>query len=269
MSDQPTATKGDHGTVLIVAGADQYPNTPAIVAGGALRTGADIVRIAAPRRSAEQSAAFHLNTLITPLPGDVFSRDHVPLVTEHIAAADCAVIGPGIGTTPDTAAAIRSLLTELQDTACVLDAAAIPALDEYTAAAGERWVATPHAAEFEAVTGAYPPTTVEERRQAVSAAAADLGMTVLLKGGVDVVSDGTRIETSTTGHTTMTRGGTGDVLAGITATRLAQGDDPVDAAVTAAHINGAAGDRAVTRYGPGYLLEELLQEVSHTVSDHV
>jgi len=74
--------------------------------------------------------------------------------------------------------------------------------------------------------------------------AKSLGATILLKGHVDIVTDGTRVKFNYTGNPGMTAGGTGDVLCGVTAGLLAKGMAPYDAARLAAFANGAAGDLA-------------------------
>jgi NAD(P)H-hydrate epimerase len=65
-----------------------------------------------------------------------------------------------------------------------------------------------------------------------------------VKGVYDVVSDGERTRVSRTGNAAMTVGGTGDVLAGVTAA-LASVLHPHDAACVAAYANGRAGDLVV------------------------
>jgi len=76
----------------------------------------------------------------------------------------------------------------------------------------------------------------------VRATAQELGATILLKGNVDIISDGKRVKLNFTGNPGMTVGGTGDVLSGIVSAFLAQKADPFEAAVAGAFINGAAGD---------------------------
>ena len=85
----------------------------------------------------------------------------------------------------------------------------------------------------------------------VQDAAKALGITILLKGQVDIVSDGTRTKVNHTGNAGMTVGGTGDVLCGAVGGLLSKGAAPFDAARIAAFSNGCAGDLAfkVKSYG--------------------
>ncbi|MDY6770039.1 MAG: NAD(P)H-hydrate dehydratase [Candidatus Nanohaloarchaea archaeon] len=259
------AVKGDHGHVLVVGGSDRYTNTPGIVALGALRVGTDLVTAAAPGRSADATATAALNITSEPLDGPRLAAEHVDTVVELAGERDCLAIGPGLGRADATQAAVIDVL-DRYDGPAVVDADAIHA------AAGapdvlEGCIVTPHAGEFAALTGEEPGDAVDDRADAAARAADDLDCTVLLKGPVDIVADGDRTERVDAGNPHMARGGTGDVLTGIAAGLVAQGRDPFPAAVTAAGLNGAAGDRALAAHGPGFLLEEMLDAVAAALSD--
>jgi NAD(P)H-hydrate epimerase len=122
---------------------------------------------------------------------------------------------------------------------------------EPTILARKRAVATPHSREFTALTGKTLPDSLEEKARMVQEAARALGITILLKGHVDIVSDGTRTKLNYTGNPGMTVGGTGDVLCGAVGGLLCKGLAPFDAARLGAFSNGHAGDLAfkVKSYG--------------------
>ncbi len=105
---------------------------------------------------------------------------------------------------------------------------------------GKRMVLTPHAREFQDLAG------VAATKTNVVAYARRHGVTVLRKSAVDVVSDGERTRECRRGHPTLTVGGTGDVLAGITATLLAKGAAPFDAACAASYLLKSAGEVAAS-----------------------
>ncbi|MDY6766530.1 MAG: NAD(P)H-hydrate dehydratase [Candidatus Nanohaloarchaea archaeon] len=260
---QENAVKGDHGHVLVVAGSCRYTNTPSIAALGALRTGTDLVTVAAPDRSARLAPSFALNIVSDPLDGLRLGPDHVDTVLERAGEADCLAVGPGLGRADATQDAVVDIL-DAYGGGAVVDADAIHAAADQPAVL-EDCVVTPHAGEFDVLTGEHPGDTVDDRIDAVTQAADDLDCTVLLKGPQDVVSDGERTEQVDAGNPYMTRGGTGDVLTGAAAGLVAQGLDRFDAAVTAAQVNGEAGDRALEQHGEGFLLEELLDELAEVV----
>src|SRR6266566_4463560 len=104
---------------------------------------------------------------------------------------------------------------------------------------------------LDAVTGKVLPDAPEERAEILREAAKAFGATILLKGHVDIVTDGTRVKFNYTGNPGMTVGGTGDVLCGVVTGLMSKGMSPFDAARLGAFTNGYAGDLAfkVKSYG--------------------
>jgi NAD(P)H-hydrate epimerase len=94
-----------------------------------------------------------------------------------------------------------------------------------------------------------------------------LGGTVLLKGHVDIVSDGERVKLNRTGNPAMTVGGTGDVLSGVVAGLMAQGVPEFDASVAGAFINGAAGDLAVVELGDHLAPTDLIHLIPKVMNE--
>jgi len=91
-------------------------------------------------------------------------------------------------------------------------------------------------------------------------------MTILLKGPTDVIaSNSGEIRLNDTGNPGMTVGGTGDVLAGVVGSLLAQGVDPYRSSQLAAYTVGAAGDRLYTRKGVGFTASEVAKEIAPTI----
>ena len=63
----------------------------------------------------------------------------------------------------------------------------------------------------------------------------------------------------------MTKGGTGDTLAGVCGALLAIGAKPIDAACAAAYINGTAGSLAARQFGEGTLASDLLKFIPKAI----
>jgi ADP-dependent NAD(P)H-hydrate dehydratase / NAD(P)H-hydrate epimerase len=95
----------------------------------------------------------------------------------------------------------------------------------------------------------------------VQEAAGSSGSTVLLKGAVDIISNGRKVRLNSTGNPGMTVGGTGDCLAGLVAGLMAQGHDGFEAAFLGAFLNGRAGDLAAEFYGYNFTATDLLKFV--------
>ena len=103
--------------------------------------------------------------------------------------------------------------------------------------------------------------SLNKRVESVKKASSLMKSTILLKGFVDVISDGKRTAINKTGNPYMTKGGTGDTLAGICGSLLAQGIDCFDAACAAAFINGRAGDLAAKENRQGLLATDLIEKI--------
>ncbi len=238
-----TSHKGQNGRLLVIAGGP-YTGAPALVGFGALGVGADLVHIATPALAATVVASYSPTLIVHPLVGHRLLREDLRLILELTSHVDGVAIGPGLGDAEGTLEAVREIVRHLQ-LPVVLDADAIKAIaPDPKVLSGKRAVITPHSREFQTLTGRPLPDSPDDRADVVREAARGLGATILLKGHVDIVTDGERLKFNYTGNPGMTTGGTGDVLCGVTAGLLAKGMSPFDAARLAAFANGAAGDLA-------------------------
>jgi len=92
--------------------------------------------------------------------------------------------------------------------------------------------------------------------------AMDLHINIILKGASDLVaSEEGEIVRNVTGNSGMTVGGTGDVLAGVAAAFLAQGNSAFVSSQAAVYVTGLAGDVAKKRYGDGLMASDVAEEV--------
>lgn len=253
LSRESTAHKGAFGSVLVIGGGP-YTGAPALSAQAALRAGADLAHVACPESVSGEVQGYSENLIIEPLSGDRLDPSHVPELTELADGKDCVVIGPGLGDAEETLDAVELFLSAFEGTA-VVDADALQVLPRIETTATV--ICTPHQGELAAMGGETAPDP-DERAELVSAFAADLGATLLVKGAHDIVSDGDRTRRNRTGNPGMTVGGTGDVLAGATGA-MASVLDPVPAASLSAYANGRAGDIAVESNGYGLVATDLLE----------
>jgi len=117
---------------------------------------------------------------------------------------------------------------------------------------------TPHAGEFTRITGVSLPNGTRER--ALTVKNAGIPGTVLLKGHIDIISDGTRVRFNRSGHPAMTVGGTGDVLAGVAGALLCQ-LPAFESGCIAAYVNGRAGEIVAAERGEGMLATDLVDRI--------
>lgn len=240
--------KGNFGKLLVIGGSKVYSGSPALAGMAAFAAGVDQVKLFAPKRAADIAATFTPDLVTIPANGDYLGPTHVKAAVEWANLSSAVVLGGGIEQSKATKDFVVRFL-ELCTKPCVIDADAIHAVADVPRLLKRRVLLTPHTREFWVLTGEQPEPNAESRAALVKKHAQMLGTTILLKGNVDTVSNGELVEQSATGNPYMTKGGTGDVLAGIAGAYLAAGHDPFTAGCAAAWLNGAAGDIAAERYG--------------------
>jgi len=261
----PDAQKYDFGHLLVIGGSKLYSGSPALNALAAYRAGVDLVTVVAPQRVADIVASFSPNLITYPLDGDYFEPKHLPEIRKLLENKSAVVIGGGMGREPKTFSTIVEIL-KLVGVPVVVDADAIHAVAKNKEIlAGADFVLTPHLYEFYILTGVRLSKNLDERIKAVQKAAAELKTTILLKGRVDVISDGERVALDRAGSPYLTVGGTGDTLAGILGSLLAQGNDIWDSACSAAYINGLAGQYAADEFGPAVLATDLIDYIPEVI----
>jgi NAD(P)H-hydrate epimerase len=263
------AHKGDFGRLLVVGGSETFSGAPTFVALAALRTGVDIVYIAAPHRTAYAISSISPNLITIKMEGDYLSSRNISIIRRYMQTSTAMVIGPGLGLHKETKDAVAEIIktAEEKKTPLLLDADGLKAFAEAKLKVDLPMVLTPHAGEYRLLTGHEPPEDLNERAKDVEKTAKRLKATVLLKGHIDVVSDGTRLKLNFTGNPGMTVGGTGDILSGLVGAFLAWGADPFEAAVAGAFINGAAGDFVREEKGYHMLATDLLEWIPKVMDD--
>jgi len=239
-----TAHKGVGGHVLIIGGGP-YQGAPYLAGLGALRAGADIVRIASP--------------VFEPIPDLIYERLEGKMIgpehTERLIAlaekADVVVCGNGLGT--ESHDVVTAIAPHCKKAVFDADALRLP-----LPKAKRETIYSPHAGEFARITG----VTLQEDTIGKAHAAEKSGLpgTVILKGYIDIITDGKQVRFNRTGDPAMTVGGTGDVLAGIAGALLCQ-LPAFDAACLAAYVNGRAGEAAVACSGGGLLASDLVDRI--------
>ena len=224
----PRDDKYTRGVVGVAAGSSTYPGAGVLSTGAAVHGGAGMVRYAG-------GAAEHVR-----------SRWPEAIVTEgkpsEAGQVQAWVVGPGIGTDDAAAGLLRDVLG--QDVPVLVDADGLTLLarePELVRSRTAPTVLTPHDREFERVAGPVGADRVGAARRA----AAEMGVTMLLKGNATVVAgpDGFAY-VNPTGTPWLATAGSGDVLSGLGGALLAGGVEPALAAALAAYLHGLAGSIA-------------------------
>jgi len=251
----PAGTNATHkwrSAVLVAAGSTGMAGAAALVCTAALRSGARLVHLCAPEPVTAQA------------PIEVVGS--VPPLAVPVERFCAAAVGPGLGADEQAAARLAEVLDLPIPAVVDADGLRLLARPELAARLRRRTaptVLTPHDGEFAALTGSGPGP---DRIAAARAAAADTRAVVLLKGGPTTVADpGGRVLIAAAGDSRLATAGSGDVLTGMTAARLAA-FAPVAAGevawrtAEAAHLHGRAGAAA----GPRPVAGDLVTALSRT-----
>ncbi|MGA7988336.1 MAG: NAD(P)H-hydrate dehydratase [Candidatus Dormiibacterota bacterium] len=259
------ANKGMFGRVVVVAGSKDFTGAPRLAAMGAARGGAGLVEVCVPESIHAIVAAGCLEVMPTPLPDagtGVLHPDALPTIRERLKGADALVIGPGLGRGRETVSALIELLVGLP-CRTVVDADAL----NIVAASGFDWknceesvVITPHPAEMARLAGTDTKAVQADRLAIAESYANRYGVVVVLKGAETVVAaSGEPTHIDRHHIVALATGGTGDVLAGVIGSLLAQGLSARNAAVAGVTVHAQAGLMVQNRRGrAGALASDLL-----------
>jgi len=252
------AKKGDFGRLLVIGGSPQYIGAPILASMGALRSGVDLVYIAAPSQVITAATSHSPDFIPITLSEKKLVNDDLPLIEEALAKVQAVLVGPGIADHHDTLDATGKILSMANrlNKPLIIDADALKVVSRVMTI-GTNTIITPHAGEFKRIRGINVAQPLLQRAQQVRDLAKALKCVVLLKGPVDITSTPTETRLNWTGHPIMSVGGTGDVLAGLVAGFRAQGVNSFLSACAGAFVNGAAGLLAYQDKGQGVIAFDL------------
>jgi len=250
--------KGDNGKILVLGGNYLYHGAPILSSLAALRTGADLVYTCVPKINVMATRSFSPNLIVVPLVDVKLTRGSVQKLLGIIPKElDSATMGMGLGI--QDREALKILVSSLLDRAVMISLDASCLVPEIIPIIKDKKVTvTPHAGEFRRLFGELPPDGIKPRTTLVEKHAKENGITILLKGPTDIISDGKKTYLNPKNLAAMTVGGTGDVLSGVVAAMLCKNKDPVKAASAAAFVNGKAGYLAQKKYGLHIVATDLL-----------
>ncbi|MFW9853386.1 MAG: NAD(P)H-hydrate dehydratase, partial [Candidatus Thorarchaeota archaeon] len=252
--------KRQNGVVTVIAGSKDYIGAPVLAGMGAFRTGADLIFILTPTDIRNTVASFTPDLITIPAhEGEIESSDITKMYKLPRLKGTTFIIGPGMLETETTKETLLELLRNKEKRNIIIDASALSIMDEehLFLLQYHNTVLTPHKGEFTRIFKRKLKGDIEEDCRIVSEVAMKWQTTILLKGHLDIISDGNRTKINKTGHAGMTVGGTGDVLSGIVAALLSVNNDPFLSGCLGAYISGKAGEFASERYGVGLIASDI------------
>lgn len=281
--------KGENGRLLIIGGGPYY-GAPSLSAFAALRTGADLVFVLTPKkvaraitsyspllikpqRLAKDLAKFSPNLIVKELSNEnILVPEDLKIAKEYVKKIDTLLIGPGLGDDKRTLKAVEKIIKFFVKSkkSIVIDADAIKVVGKNPDIINNsKTVITPHKGEFKELTGIKISNDLDERIKKTKNWAKKIGTTIILKGHIDVISNGDKTKLNDVHNQAMTVGGTGDVLAGITGALVSKGIVPFNAARTAVFLNGYAGNLAFKKKSYGLISTDLIEEIPNVLKKHL
>lgn len=231
--------KGNYGHALIIGGSYGKIGSISLTATAALRTGAGLVSIYAPKCGYQ--------ILQTVLPEAMVITDKAENELQEIKLEiepDIICFGMGAGTSPKTIEAFKSLLKRTKNP-MVIDADGLNILSkekDLIKFIPENSVLTPHPKELERLIGKWDDDfhKVELTKKFTETN----NLILVIKGAHSITISGDNLYINNTGNPGMATAGAGDVLSGVIASLISQEYDPLIAAVFGVHLHGRAGDLA-------------------------
>lgn len=264
----PKAHKGNNGKLLNIGGSEGLAGAALLSTRAGLRCGAGYVTLATPRpvygllgASLEGATAISL----TPTEGGTLGDEAWHELEKRLEGAHAVLLGCGLGRNEET---IRFVHRVVESVKCplLIDADGLNALAGHIHVlkqAGAPVVLTPHPGELARLADKPLEYVLENRVELGMDIATRYNVTVVVKGYQSItISPRAEVYINTSGNAGLGKAGSGDVLAGMIASFLAQGIDPVDSAVCGVFLHGRAGDLAAARLSqyymqPADILEEL------------
>lgn len=233
--------KGQNGKLLIIGGSAKYSGSP-------------LFEILAARRFVDLLYFY-------PAEKDSFLIQAAKTIPEAIVvydlnrveSTDCVLFGSGMGN-------IKVNQSFINAKKLVVDADGFNHIKKEII--DSRFILTPHTLEFERYFG----ISADEKN--VIKMAKKYNCVILKKGTPDIITDGERIYKNNMHNPGMTKGGTGDVLAGLVAA-LACTNSNFESACAAAYINGLAGNMLMKKYGFNFCASDLANKLAQAYSKAV
>ncbi len=267
LSRKISSRKGDNGIVLIVGGNRIYHGAPILASMAALRSGTDLVYTAIPSVNVEATRSFSPNLIVLPLVDEKLTMGSASRLIKTLPKkVDSATIGMGMSIAKKEA--LMSLIDKLlkNGTKLVLDASALmpeilPKIKETGC------IITPHGGEYMRIF----KTELKNHHNNENEQIADVlknankyGITIILKGWKNIISNGELTAVIERSTPAMTVGGTGDILAGLVAGLFSKMNS-FDAACTAVYFNGLAAIMAYQKVGLHMVATDLLDNLPQVI----
>lgn len=248
------ANKGTFGNLLGICGSYGMAGAAMMAAMGALRSGVGLMRLAIPENIYPIAAVRLPECVFHPIKTSdkTFSQNNCTELLKLCETASAVVLGCGMGWNFFTSS-VTERIVEACSAPMVIDADGLNCVSEHIdvlKAAKSPVIVTPHPGEMARLAKTTIGEVQSSRIECACSFAKEYKVITVLKGaGTVVASPSGEYMVNTTGNPGMSTGGSGDILAGIVGSLLAQGYSPFDAACIGVFVHGLAGDITAQKLG--------------------
>lgn len=252
---KPDSHKGDFGKLLSITGCDRMRGAAVMSSMAALRSGVGLLTVASSWTCINNLSYRVPEAITLPLPADnegfILFDENKDILEKLIKNSTAILIGCGMGVTDSTRNLIE-FVVENAESPIIIDADGINCLSQSIDILLKKKtdiILTPHPKEMSRLCKSAVESIQKNRIETAVDFAEKYNVTLVLKGAGTVIADSKQCTVNVTGNAGMSRGGSGDVLAGIIASLAAQGYSSFDACVYGAYIHGLAGDITAEEMG--------------------
>ena len=267
------AHKYSFGKVLVIAGSRGMTGAAMLATFGALRCGAGLTITTAPsslNEIYERSIIEGITLSLEDGNSGILSGDHFDPIIEKVDWADSVVLGPGLGRELETQELIIKLVQSINKP-LILDADGLFPFSGKLEKLNARefpLLITPHLGELARLSGKRTDFLISDFPDVMSEIMAMFNHMALVKQVPSCTFYGKAARVNTSGNPGLATGGTGDVLAGMIASLIAQGLDFYEAASLGAFIHGKASDMLVAEKGfRGQIASDLLENIPGLIAE--
>ena len=258
------AHKGFFGKVLIIAGSENYYGAAAMAANAALRCGAGIVQLAAPR------------SVITALAGGMYECTFLPYdegdspdkLIDEIKTSSAVLIGCGMGQSKHTRHTLAAVI-KAAECPLIIDADGLNCLAKDMGLLKNRkneTVLTPHIGELARLCGVDRDTALSKRLELAIGLSEEYGAVVVSKSAGTLITRRGSVIVSNYGNTALSKGGSGDMLAGMITSFAAQRRDCGEAAALGCYLLGKSAEILCCDLSErGVLARDILGQIPKTL----
>lgn len=233
---EPKGNKGSNGRAGLIVGSCDMPGAALMCAKACVRAGAGLTKALVPDG---------IRAAFASVPEVMLEREEN--ADSFIDWASAVGVGCGMGVSERTAKLLEKVL--LSKKPCVIDADALNTMaqrPELMKLLHSNAVLTPHPGEMARLCGCATEEVVKRFSETAIAFAAEHGCCVLLKSASSIiVSPNGNVRYNDSGNSGLAKGGSGDVLAGLVTSMLAQGAKPFDAASIGSFLLGSSAEKAL------------------------